>query len=59
MTEKENSDDLFPTYLKYIIVILVILFAVFLFFADPAATAALFSFGQPEYKISSAFGITK
>lgn len=59
MTEKENGDDSFATYIKYIIVILVILFAAFLFFADPAAAAALFSFGQPEYKISSAFGITK
>tara|TARA_Y100000992_G_scaffold301344_1_gene272012 strand:- start:552 stop:734 length:183 start_codon:yes stop_codon:yes gene_type:complete len=57
--EKENGFDSLPTYLKFILVVLVILFIVFVFLTGGAGDAGLFSFGNPGYHISNAFGIVK
>ena len=58
--EKENNS---LSWIVYLLVVLAIIFVLYLFFGDneygPDSLGQGFSFGKPQYHISSAFGIVK
>ena len=54
--EKENNS---LSWIVYLLAILLIIVAMYLLFSDNTSRLELFSFGKPQYHISSAFDIVK